>query len=59
MFVVPAPGLTIPDPVLRDFLPAEGREVEPSEYWSRRAAEGSVSVNPPAPPVVSDAAEPS
>lgn len=30
------------DPVRKDFLPAEGRDVPNSEYWTRRIADGSV-----------------
>lgn len=29
------------DPVRKDFLPAEGRDVPRSEYWTRRLADGS------------------
>ncbi|MFC0384337.1 DUF2635 domain-containing protein [Muricoccus vinaceus] len=51
MHVKPARGMQIPDPDLRDFLPAEGREVVPSEYWTRRLADGDVrKVEPPAQP---------
>ncbi len=42
MYVKPAPGLRIVDPLLRDFLPAEGRLVEPSDYWHRRLRDGDV-----------------
>jgi hypothetical protein len=47
MFVIPAPGLKIPDPAMRGtpdyYLPAEGREVQPSDYWTRRLRDGDVS----------------
>lgn len=46
MFVRPTPGLRVPDPILRDFLPAEGREVEPSDYWARRQRDGDVLTDP-------------
>lgn len=35
MFVKPAPGLLIRDPDLKDFLPAEGRDVPETPYWTR------------------------
>lgn len=48
MHVVPAPGLSIPDPSQRGtpgyFLPAEGREVAPDSYWVRRLRDGDVSL---------------
>ena len=42
MYVKPAPGLRIVDPILRDFLPEEGRLVTPSDYWHRRLRDGDV-----------------
>ena len=33
--VKPADGLVIRDPVLRDFIEADGRKVEWSTYWER------------------------
>jgi len=46
MFVVPAAGLTIPDPAMQGtpdyYLPPEGREVQPSDYWARRVRDGDV-----------------
>lgn len=42
MFVRPAPGLKVRDPVLRDHLPAEGREVADSVYWQRRLRDRDV-----------------
>ncbi len=33
--VKPAPGLLIRDPVLRDFIEPEGREVQLSPYWTK------------------------
>lgn len=35
MFVKPAPGLQIRDPDLKDFLPADGRDVPETTYWLR------------------------
>ena len=35
MFVKPAEGLKVPDPFLKDYLPAEGREVSDNPYWRR------------------------
>ena len=48
MYVKPAPGLRIVDPILRDFLPADGRLVTPSEYWHRRVRDGDVTLIPQA-----------
>lgn len=46
MFVVPAPGLRVPMPEARPpmsrHLPPEGAEVEATEYWRRRLADGDV-----------------
>lgn len=42
MFVKPAPGLLVRDPVTKFPLPAEGREVQPTSYWMRRIASGDV-----------------
>lgn len=42
MFVKPAPGLTIRDPDLFDFLPAAGRDVPETDYWNRRLRDGDV-----------------
>jgi hypothetical protein len=37
MFIRPKHSqLKVPDPVRKDFLPNEGREVESSPYWNRR-----------------------
>lgn len=44
MFVKPAPGLLVRDPVSLRFLPPEGKEVKPSTYWVRRVACGDVLV---------------
>lgn len=50
MFVKPAKGLQIVDLELRDYLPAGGRTVTPSEYWTRRVNDGDVTLGKPAPP---------
>ncbi len=42
MFVKPAPGITVPDPERGGALPPEGRNVEPTQYWQRRIADGDV-----------------
>lgn len=36
MFVKPAVGLNVRDPVTKRHLPAEGKEVPESTYWLRR-----------------------
>lgn len=48
MYLKPAPGLRIVDPLLRDFLPEEGRLVTPSDYWHRRLRDGDVVLTPAA-----------
>lgn len=55
MYVIPAPGLAICDPDLRDHLPPEGREVPENTYWYAHMRDGSVEAADP-PMVV--AAEP-
>ena len=53
MYVIPAEGLMVPDPLLRDHLPAEGREVPRDAYWMRRLRDGDViETLPPDAPVV-------
>jgi hypothetical protein len=42
MYVKPAPGFTIRDPDLFDFLPADGRDVPETDYWNRRLRDGDV-----------------
>ncbi len=46
MTVYPAPGLTIRDPDLFDFLPASGRDVPDTDYWIRRLRDGDVTTTP-------------
>lgn len=50
MFVVPQEGRAVHDPLRGDLLPAAGREVDSSNYWYRRIADGDVKVT--AAPVV-------
>lgn len=38
MFVKPAPGLKVRDPISRLHLPETGKEVPESTYWMRRLA---------------------
>lgn len=45
LYLIPAAGLTVVDPAASEaerFLPAEGREVEASDYWHRRLRDGDV-----------------
>jgi len=51
MFVKPAPGLKVRDPVKKDYLPVDGRTVpDTSIYWTRRLQFGDVvKATPPAP----------
>ncbi|SHJ69075.1 Protein of unknown function [Roseomonas rosea] len=52
MYLKPKEGMSVPDPVLRDFLPPEGRLVEPSEHWTRIVRDGDAElVEQPAAPV--------
>ena len=48
MHVKPSTGLRIVDPLLRDFLPEDGRLVTPSDYWHRRLRDGDVVLTPAA-----------
>lgn len=47
MYVKPAPGLRIPDPDLKDWLPEEGREVPVTDYWQRRVRDNDVVIATP------------
>lgn len=55
MYLKPnSPLVNVPDPAMQGtpayWLPADGREVEPSLYWTRRLIDGDVvEVVPPAP----------
>ena len=49
MRIYPTAGLLVRDPVKRDFLPAEGREVPDGDlYWSRRLNFADATTRPPA-----------
>lgn len=43
MYLKPNAGLNVPDPARGDLIPAEGREVELTQYWQRRLNDGDVS----------------
>lgn len=45
MFVKPAPGRTVPDPERGGLLSAEGRTVDPTQYWLRRVDDNDVLVD--------------
>lgn len=60
MYVKPKPGYKIPDPDMRDMLPAIGRDVAPSPYWTRRLRDGDViTATAPIPPDSQASSEPS
>ena len=42
MFVLPAPGRKVRDPITKKHLPAGGKEVPESTYWIRRIRCGDV-----------------
>ena len=42
MYVKPALGLKVHDPDRNDFIPTDGRDVEPNQYWLRRIVDGDV-----------------
>ncbi len=42
MFIKPVPGRQVPDPDKGGLLPTEGCNVEPTQYWQRRIADGDV-----------------
>ncbi len=48
MFVIPADGLKIVDPQLKDVLPPEGRDVgnQHPNFWTRRIADGDATAVP-------------
>lgn len=63
MFVIPAPGMKVPDPAMQGtpdyFLPPQGRSVQPSDYWHRRVRDRDVTLGqPPADQVVHTEADP-
>ncbi|UPG89270.1 DUF2635 domain-containing protein [Luteibacter aegosomaticola] len=48
MRVFPKPGVLVRDPVKRDFLPEEGRDVGDADaYWLRRISDGDVTTDDP------------
>lgn len=48
MFVKPVEGRQVPDPERGGaLLPAEGRNVTPSQYWFARQEDGDITVNEP------------
>jgi len=50
MFVKPAPGRKVRDPLTGAPMPAEGAEVPRAQYWMRRLKAGDVAqATPPAP----------
>ncbi len=56
MYIQPRDGLSIPDPAQAgtpDYrLPPEGRDVQASDYWTRRLRDGDVVLcEPPAAPL--------
>jgi hypothetical protein len=42
MFLKPYSGKIVHDPDHNDVLPADGRNVEPHQYWLRRIEDGDV-----------------
>lgn len=53
MRIYPTAGLLVRDPVKRDFLPDDGREVPDGDlYWVRRIACSDATLIPPAPVAV-------
>lgn len=52
----PAPGIQVRHPDTRQFLAAEGEEVDLSSYWVRRKNAGDVVEFTPAKPVAAPAA---
>ena len=48
MRVYPSPGLLVRDPVKRDFLPPDGRDVDDGDfYWLRRIGCGDATTDKP------------
>lgn len=58
MFVLPAEGRPVRDPVTKRHIPASGAEVPESTYWLRRLRCGDVVIAPafvvPMSPITSD-----
>lgn len=59
VIVTPAPGLVVRDPKTMQALPPEGKRVELSSHWTRRRAQGDVTIAdaPAAKPAKSGAKE--
>jgi hypothetical protein len=51
VFVKPAPGLKVRDPITHKHLPESGREVPDNTYWMRRLNAGDVVLATPTPEV--------
>ena len=51
MYIQPEAGLKVYDPDRKDFIPTDGRDVEPTQYWLRRIVDGDVvhAIPPPQP----------
>jgi len=50
MYIQPEAGLKVYDPDRKDFIPTDGRDVEPTQYWLRRIVDGDVfHATPPQP----------
>lgn len=47
MFVKPKEGRSVHDPARGDLLPAEGRNVDESQYWYRREIDGDIEIVQP------------
>lgn len=47
MFVKPINGRSAHDPARGDLLPAEGRNVDESQYWYRRELDGDIKIVQP------------
>ncbi|MCS2162964.1 DUF2635 domain-containing protein [Scandinavium sp. H11S7] len=47
MFVKPKDGRSVHDPARGDLLPAEGRNVDESQYWYRREIDGDIEIVQP------------
>lgn len=58
MFIKPMPGVLVRDPVSKELLPPDGRNVEESGFWLRRIAEGAVEVVVTTPHPTADADQP-
>lgn len=54
MFIKPMPGVLVRDPVSKELLPPDGRNVEASGFWLRRLAEGAVEVVTTTPHLTAD-----